>query len=335
MKFNHPDNEQLQKLWVLSGSPDPHVAFAAQREFAVAITTPLRKGVLVGDVVTNIFSVMDWAPGTSPEFPLDLLTPGSEDEYVAYTIPNEGDLPQKRVEGNYVTLPTFSVGHAIDWLLKYARNANWFVAGRAMEVFRAGFIKKINDDGWHALIGAGADRNVVVYDGDATAGQFTKRLVSLMKLVMRRNAGGNSASVSRGKLTDLYVSPESIEDIRNWNVDQIDEVTRRDIFLADDGSDKLHRIFGVNLHDLDEFGENQEYQDFYLNNLSGALAAGDQELVVGLDLSSDDSFVMPVVERLSIYEDVTLHKRQRAGFYGWQEHGIGVLDNRRVILGSY
>ena len=80
------------------------------------------------------------------------------------------------------------------------------------------------------------------------------RLVSLLKTVMRRNGGGNSASNNRGLLTDLYVSPEAMEDIRNWGVDQVDEVTRREIYTAADGSVKQD-IFGVNLHDLDELGD--------------------------------------------------------------------------------
>ena len=57
------------------------------------------------------------------------------------------------------------------------------------------------------LISAGADRNVMIYDADASAGQFSKRLVSLMKVIMRRNGGGNSTSINRGELTDLYLSP--------------------------------------------------------------------------------------------------------------------------------
>ena len=59
------------------------------------------------------------------------------------------------------------------------------------------------------------------------------------------------------------------------------------------------------------------------------------ELVVGLDQSSNDSFVMPVKEQLQVYEDPTLHRQQRAGYYGWSELGFGVLDNRRIILGSF
>jgi hypothetical protein len=84
------------------------------------------------------------------------------------------------------------------------------VNARATQVLEAGFVKKMNDDAWHTLLAAGVDRNILVYDADAAAGQFSKRLVSLLKVVMRRNAGGNSASVKRGQLTDLYVSPEGV-----------------------------------------------------------------------------------------------------------------------------
>ena len=334
MKFNKP-NSILADLWVKSGDSDAEVAYAAQRDLAKALTLPLRQGVLVGDIATMIFETMEMSPGTPIEFPLDLLAPGEEDEYVAHVMPKEGKIPEKHVEGDYVQVPTYGIANAIDWLLEYARDANFFVAGRAMEVLRAGFVKKINDDGWHVLIGAGADRGIVVYDADATAGQFTKRLVSLMDTVMRRNAGGNSASLRRGKLTDLWTSPEAVEDIRNWGVDQIDEVTRRDIFTADRDSGTVKRIFGINIHDIDELGENQEYQTFYTVTLSGTLATADVELVVGLDLNASDSFLMPIKEPLGIFEDVTLHRKGRAGFYGRMRFGLAALDSRRVMLGSF
>ena len=185
------------------------------------------------------------------------------------------------------------------------------------------------------LIAAGVDRNVLVFDGDATQGLFSKRLVSLMQTVLRRNSGGNSASVGRGRLTDLYVSPEALEDIRNWGLDQVDEVTRREIYSAPDGGAPITRIFGVSLHDLDELGVGQEYQTFFTSSLGGAVETNDDELVVGLDQSANDSFVMPVKEQLQVYEDPTLHRQQRAGYYGWSELGFGVLDNRRIILGSF
>ena len=138
-------------------------------------------------------------------------------------------------------------------------------------------------------------------------------------------------------MTDLYVSPEALEDVRNWGLDQVDEVTRREIYSAPEGGAPITRIFGVNIQDLDELGEGQEYQTFLTssNGLSGSLQASDLELVVGLDQSASDSFVMPVKEQLQVFEDPTLHRQQRAGYYGFAELGFGVLDNRRVLLGSF
>ena len=52
-----------------------------------------------------------------------------------------------------------------------------------------------------------------------------------MQTVMRRNAGGNTGSANRGRLTDLNVSPDALEDVRNWGLDQEDEETRRQLSL--------------------------------------------------------------------------------------------------------
>jgi hypothetical protein len=323
---------ELTDLLVRSGSVNKEEAMAANHEFAKALELPLRKGVLNGDILDDIFEPIQLAQSATPEFPLDFVAPGTEKDFVAYTIPNHGYIPQRHVEGDYVMVPTYDIGASIDYLLKYARDARWDVVGRAMEVLEAQFVKKMNDDGWNTLLAAGVDRNIIVYDNDATQGQFTKRLVSLMKTVMRRNGGGNSASQNRGMLTDLYVSPEAMEDIRNWGLDQVDEITRREIYVAADGT--LNRVFGINLHDRDELGVGQQYQTFYTNTLTGSLPSGKEEIVVGLDLRRRDSFIMPVRQEVQIFEDDTLHRQKRAGFYGWAEQGFAVLDNRRVLLGS-
>jgi hypothetical protein len=331
--FKKPEDPAIIDMIIRSGDMDTSIAFPAQHELAQALQMPLRQGVLVGDVVTGIFEALPMAPGTAVEFPLDLLAPGEEDQFVAYTNPGNGRIPERQVEGDYVQVPTYGIAAAIDWLLRYAREARWDIIARAMQVLEASFVKKINDDGWHTLLTAGADRNILVFDADATAGQFTKRLISLMKTVMVRNGGGNTASVRRSKLTDAYMSPEGIEDIRGWGVDQLDEISRREVYVAPDGT--IGRIFSVNLHDLVEFGELQEYQTFFTGTLGGSLATGDLELVVGLDMVNNDSFLMPIKQEVSIFEDPALHRQQRAGFYGWAELGFCALDNRRILLGSF
>lgn len=333
---NRPDNQTLELL-KQTASSDPSIRCQAQFEFAQALQTPLREGMLVGDVVRGLFESMPLEPGAVAEFPLDLLAPGTESSHVAYTMPNAGKIPYRQVEGDYVQLPTYRIANSIDWLLRYAECANWNIIQRAMRVFEAGFVKKINDDGFHTLLGAAVDRNVLVYDADANVGQLTKRLISLMKTTMARNGGGNTATIGRSKLTDVIMSPECVEGIRNWGIDQVDEFTRREIYVAGDGSDVLMRVFGVNIHELIEFGEGQEYQNFFNNQLGAALNANtaqDVELILGLDLSQNDSFVMPIRKEVEVSTDDNLHRHGRAGVYGSAELGFAVLDARRIILAS-
>ena len=331
IKLHKPDQEIID-LIVRSGDLDTSVAFPAQMQLAKALELPLRQGTLVGGNLAGVFQSLQVAPGASVEFPLDLLAPGEEDEFVAFTNPGHGYIPERAVEGDYVMVPTYGTAASIDILLRYVREARWDVVARAMQVLDASFTKKTNDDGWHTILSAGVDRNILVYDADASAGQFTKRLISLAKIVMRRNAGGNVGSIKRGKLTDVFFSPEGMEDIRNWGLDQLDDVTRREVYLAGDGASTMTKVFGVYLHDRDEVGEGQEYQTYFTATLSGAVASGDAEIAVALDLLNNDSFIMPIKQEVTIFADPALHRQQRAGWYGWDEKGFAVLDSRRVLL---
>ena len=321
----------IHDIFVASGDEDFDVAYAAQKKLAKALQEPLRQGILVGDILSGIFTAEVLAPGATPKYLLDVIAPGEEGSHVAYTIPKTGYLPHRVIEGDYVTLPTYRTGSSIDWPLFLARDVRFGLLARAMETLYAGFTKKTNDDGFHTLLAAAADRNIVVYDADASAGQLTKRFFSLLKVAMIRNGGGNSASILRRKLTDAFVSPEAVEDVRNWGVDQVDEITRREFYVNESATT---RLFGVNLHPIEEFGEDNEYQNFYTNQIGGTMGASDVEIILGLDLSRNDSFVMPIREQLSVFPDPTLHRQQMAGVYGWMEGGFGVMDGRATLLGS-
>lgn len=330
--FTEPTEAETKMLRDF-GSADPNVSLSAGRGLAVALEEPLRQGIMAGDITQGIFEVVTMAPGATPEFALDLLAPGTEKDFVAYVIPRLGKIPERKVEADYITVPYFGVANSIDWALRFAEDARWDVVARAIQVFRDGFVKKQNDDCFHTLVAAAVDRNILVYDSDASAGQFTKRLISLTKTVMRRNGGGNSTSLNRGKLTDVFISPEGVEDIRDWKVDQVDEITRNKIFNAPDGS--LNGIYGVVLHDIDELGEDQEYQNYFTTTLGGSLASGDLELAIGLDLTKRGAFVMPVRSEVQMFPDPALHRKQKAGYYGWRFYGVANLDSRSVIALSF
>lgn len=232
-----PTREQLDMLRK-AASPDFMEAMAAQQFLAKAVETPLRKGIMSGDnlLVHGIFEPGDFTAGQEIKYPLHFLTPGTEREFFAYNVPSHGKLPRKNVEGDYVQVPVYHVGNSIDVNREYLKDARWDVWSDVVQLYEDGFISKINADGWHVILTAAVDRNIVVFDSDAPVGTFTKRALSLSKIVMARNGGGNLSSRDGFKLTDFFMSTEGFEDIRNWNVDQIDDVTRREIFTSADGT---------------------------------------------------------------------------------------------------
>lgn len=338
-----PDKSMIEVLKLMA-SPDQERATAARRAFAQMLQSPLRKAVFDANRLGDIFEVQVLEPGTTASYPFDLVRPGDEDHFAAFTIAQQGRLPERRVEASEIQVPTYRVGNAIDWDLRFMKHARFDVVKRAMEVFGAGFVRKLNSDGFRCLLAAAADRGLVVeasgtapLTGSASCistppapGEFTKELVSRMHTAMTRAAGGNG---NGGRLTDLYLSLEAMECIRAWDATRLDEFTRRQVFVSPEKG--LASIYGVMLHPMTEFGIGQEYQDFLVNVMGQALPVNTAEFCLGLDLSNRDSFVMPVAEELSIYTDEALLRQQRMGVYGWLELGIACLDNRRVLLGAF
>src|SRR5262245_46534649 len=108
-----------------AGSNRYDEAIAAQREIASAVTLPLQKGVMDGDITAGIFLAEEFEQGAAVEYPLDFLSPGDEKFFKAYTVPNHGALPERKVEGDYLAVSTYDVGNEIGCNLKYLRQARW------------------------------------------------------------------------------------------------------------------------------------------------------------------------------------------------------------------
>ncbi len=320
---------QAYEVFRKTTSTDKAVAEGARQEYAQALQEPLREAILAGPIYSNIFTIEKYPYTVKPMYMLDWIVPGDEGDYVGYTIPAQGEMPRKIVHADFIEVPTYEIGFSIDWNRRFAQVAGPQFLRKAGQRLEQAITKKLNDDCFHALMMAGLDRGITVYDSAAAANQFTKRLVSMMQLVMKRNAGGNSITNNR-KLTDVYMSLEAFEDIRNWNIDIIPDSVRAQVFNSETG---LRDIFGTNLHDLYEFGVGQEYQNYWTTDLGGLLPSGDSEILIGLDLTQEDSFVMPVVEEATVQYDDNVRQRIQ-GIFSTMMFGVGVMDGRRLLIGS-
>ncbi len=328
--MNSPTAEMIE-LSRRAGDRDINIAMAAQREIATAMSVPLREGVLDGDISSGIFQEVTFQPGQAVEFPLDIIAPGSERNLVAFTIPIHGKLPEEHFTGDYVSVSTFEVGASADTHLKYIRDARWDVWARINQAIEAMFVRRKNLDAWHVLLAAAVTRNLVAYDDTATSGLFTKRAIAIAETFMTRGGGGNTNSVNRGKLTDVFMSPESRQDVLSWDLTQIPDAIRQQIFTSW-SSGGIAKIGDVSLHDLVELGVGQEFQTYAATTLGGTLPNDKVEFAVGLDLRNKDAFINPVRQEVELFEDQAMHRQRRVGLYGWREHGWACLDSRRVEL---
>jgi hypothetical protein len=329
-----------------TASQDPDTRARAQRAFAQALSEPLRQGVMDEDSLGDIYEREVLQAGAQAHYPLDIIKPGEEDNFVAFTYQNQNRIPERRVEADELWVPTYKIANAMDWDVDIARDARFDLIARALEVYRMGYTRKLNYDGWTTILAAAAQRGLaigsaagaalpftghVIQGSHTLGGEFTKELVSRMIIGMIRGAGGNAV---RTNMTDLYCSVEAVADMRAWNASDVDDFTRRELITQGRDQHGLANLYGVVLHPMQEFGVGQDYQSI-LTDLGASLPSGTNQFCVGLDLSTTDSFVMPIRQELTTFEDPTLQRQLRAGVYGYMEQGFAVLDLRRVILGAH
>jgi hypothetical protein len=318
--------EEMSNLLKATASDDLAVAQEHREALAQVVRGAWKAGVLEPDLLGDIFSRIALAAGSDAKFPFDFYAPGLEGRFKAIVMPKEGAVPDRVIEGDEIYVPTYKIYSSISWSLDYARDARWDVVARAIEVYTNAFVRKLNDDGWHVILQA-ASTNSVINDAGASSGVFTKKLLLDMMTGIKRLTGGRNS-----RLTDLYISPEVLADIRNFDNTALDDLTLRNLLTS--GEDVIPSLYGVRLHEMQELGVGQEYQDYLENTIGASLAASDDEFVVGWDGMHRDSFVMPIRETMKMFDDPTLHRKAKAGVYGWMEIGFAALDTRRALLGS-
>ncbi len=325
--------EKEASLLKACGSLNPTESATAQAELTKAMAEEFVKSAFLdGDLISGLYTDVQLDEDVPAEFILDLIQPGTEREYIAYYLPDTGYVPERSVNMNKVLVPTIAVSSSINCPLKFLRQKRVDILGRMMEALEAGFVMRDNLEGFTVLMSAGSAHATV--EASVTDGTFDLASLRAMKLAMRRANGGNSTSINRNKMTDMYLSPEASEDIRQLAHDVADDFTRKKIADLADMDGFLFQ--GVNFRIIDELGDGQLFQKVWTDVLGKTLSDNSTELLIGLNLapSNKKNFVKPKRRGLEMYEDPTLHRRQEFGWYSWKERGFGILDTRGIIIGN-
>jgi len=355
---NTPEQVELIKAM---GSRDNAVAREATEAFAAFIGPVVSKVLLEVGTSSLIYSDLPYDEDDSPSIPLDLWSNEKEGYVNVWSQNVAGGLPTSTVEGfSEMKVSTYRLDSAVSFLKRYARRGRLDVVSKAVERMANEVLVKQERNAWAVLLKtlATARTNNQPHYVTATGGTLLLRHVSaLMTQVKRLNTSYAKGSTnSTYGLTDLFVSPEVVGDIRefaynsvgNGNTDLPANV-REEIYRGAGSKE----IFGLTIHELVELGIGGKYNTL-LHALDNTILGGgavvpettppttlpnttlNGEILIGLDLSKD-AFVRPVAKNsetgstfTALNDDQFVARAEKVGFYGSLEEGRVALDGRAV-----
>jgi len=349
------DRKEMQDLFKATAAIDTPEGMAANKAFAAALTTPILQAIERESIMRQLFAVERLGPGAQASYPV------AEDfEIPVWVLPGLSYVAQNFIEGigEEVYVPTFAIDASGDWKLTYARDSRIDIAARAAEKAAKAISDYEEECGWRIILPAATSafsgkgllgsRPAPIYEinpASTGAGYLSKELINKMMVGFER--------IGR-RLTDLYIAPEDAADIREWTDTDIDPITRREIFQASG----MGKIWNVTMHTIQHLGATglyninsnsaaygkfiasagDVYNSYTLDNANitaadGTVSTLGETQIIGFDLSVNDSLVMPIRSEYAAHDDPTLLRRQKAGFFGWEEIGFACLDPRMLGLG--
>ena len=349
------ETKEMQLLFAETANVNTPEGMAAYKAFAAALTTPILQKIELDSIMRQLFAVERLAPGAQAVYPV------AEDfEIPVWILPGLGYVAQNFIEGigEEVYVPTFSITTAADWKITYARDSRIDIAQRAAARAAKDLANFEEECGWRIIMPAATSsfsgkgllgsRPAPIYEiqpGATGAGYLSKELINKMIVGFKRTGR---------KLTDLYISPEDAADIREWTDTDIDPVTRREIFQASG----MGQVWSVRLNEVQHLGATGLYningygssygkfiadsgnaygaytiENPNVTNADGTIGTLGETQILGFDLVTDNSLVMPIRKEFEAHDDPTLLRQQKQGFYGWAELGFACLDSRMLGMG--
>ena len=351
------------------GSKDQVAAREAQEAFAAFLGPVVQEVIKQAGTAGGVYVDAPFDEDDSASFPLDLYYNETDNHVSVWQQGMAGGLPSSHVEGmNELKLQTYRLDSAVSLHRRYARKARLDVISKAIERMGQEVLVKQERNAWAVILKAlyeavsgSTSRNGKagghVIDSSAS-GVFQlddlNRLMTLMRRINESFAAGTPDLASSRGLTDLYISPEGIEQIRGFayqpmNTRTVDgsagtpagsstalplpDAVREDIYRSAGNNE----IYGVMIHEMNEFGNGKKYNSLY-NDISSATdndVAG--ELVVGID-NSRGAFIRPVAVQSetggmfnAFSDDQWSMRSDKLGWYGFLEEGRVCIDARAIV----
>lgn len=308
-----------------------------------------------------VYEDFSFAESDPPEIPIDQYRDSDENEVFVWSQNRAGGLGTSEISGlETIRFTTFTLDSAVSLHDKYARSGQIRVLEKAIGRMLEEVKVKQEVNAWAILLKALAEaqnksgtQHVIRSSNAGTFNlqDFNDLLVRLARLNDAWNGG--TPINGAGTVSDLFISPEIMADIRAFSYNPINSDTTSGVVDAPDAikseafrSGGLSSVFGVQLHQLLEFGKGQKYNSLFagfsaatqyaeIDGTTNAAVfnASTTELIVAYDASRDSGAIRPVVtdedtgSTFSVVpDDQFLARQKKSGWYGELEEGRVVLE---------
>jgi hypothetical protein len=358
---NTPEQVELIKAM---GSKNAIAAREAQEAFAAFLGPVVQQVLNQAGTSAGIYSEAPFDEDDSPSFPLDLYYNQGDNHVNVWSQSVAGGLPSSHVAGmQELKIATYRLDSAINMLRKYVRRARLDVVSKGVERMAQEILVKQERNAWAVLLKAlgeastGGNGHVTLGASRGTgAGFFTlDDLNALMTRIRRINesfANGTPDVAYSTGLTDLYMSPERMQDVRGMAYQPMNTrnpaggaatATHDGIALPDNVRSDIYNsagaseIYGVSLNELNELGVGKKYCTLFGEYDGTSFDTAADDLVVGLD-NSKGAFIRPVAVQsetggqvMTMADDQWSARSDKVGFYAAVEEGRVCIDSRAVV----
>ena len=359
--------EQIELIQAM-GSKNRDTAYEAQVALAEFIGPVINEVVNNAPTLSNLFTPLQYNADDNPSIPLDVYYDISDEDYInVYSTNAPGGLPTNQVTPTHseMKLMTYKLDTAVSFDKKYASRSRLDVVSKSFTRAAQEILLKQERTSGNLLLGALSAGSTTV---NGTAKKHTiqanqanrfllddlNAMMTLAKRIRPSWAGGTPTGGNAG-ITDLIVSPETVEDLREMAYNPINTrdadgavaASADNLVAAPDSvraplfqSAGIPEFYGVSVMEIHELGPNSKFQKIWNvldsssidNNPNGGRSAqtvgDDDDLVLGIDRSRD-AFVRAIAVDQETGSEFNLVADDQ---YSIRQAKVGSIEEGRVVL---
>ena len=304
-KTSVPKDEQVKMLKAIASNDDD--GKAARKRYAESRAEVLLPLLDVQSTARMIFRPEVLEPGAQANYPISF-----DYTEVGGYLPKLGGAVTRITEGDEIYIPTFGIEGAVRYSLDVAQQGRIDIASEQMRLLKNRIIAKEEYAAWRLVKGimSGLNATQTVFCSGVNGAGSTENFHSFSKKAV--NSLYVQMDIQRRQLTDVFLSPRSLGDIREWSTTTIDFLTQREIFQ--EGGLPSDAIWDIKLRKV------------YDSKLVDNTAAW------GFDVRTYGK--MPILRPLETFEDPTAILQYEVGVLGRERVGFGVTDSWAVVLAT-